>query len=179
MTDADCEAIRELAKLVPDLRPFNIIAPSGESMEQELIEELWGATMRAVPRSEWDLDFPAPAYLRRFDMVLLCNTFLCSEDPAAWLARLAVVSDTVLIQDLACAPRGQGRITDRASGDVSRYSVSSHGIIGRTDPEANPVFDFSTSGAGVIAAVPYFHLGDGVGKFAVLLDLRPLRIDVG
>ncbi len=167
----DLEALRVVMLRNPWLTPASVIGPSAEGQEIELVSEVWRTMIVPLGEGQWNLDEPAPGHHRGHQVALVCNTFLCSRDPALWLRNIAQVADYLLVQDLSWAPRGQGRITMPSDGDRQRYSVSSHGVIGRTDEGAQPVFDLSTSGVIVLDCEQYF---DG-GKFVALLDLRPLR----
>ena len=100
---------------------------------------------------------------------LICNTFMCSRDPLLWLQHISAAVTTLIIQDLAISSRTDGRDCSIETGDVARYSVTSHGIIGKTDPDLR-VFDFSNCGFEVIDAERYDD--EGALKFVVVLRLR-------
>lgn len=174
MRDDDGQAIERLLRRNPRINPHSVIALSGEGVESDICRELYSVGTRDIGRDEWDLD-DAPHQSHRAGLGIVCNTFLCSTDPMRWLRNIAMAVPYLVIQDLADARRGGSKHVDPGSGDYQRYSVSSHGVIGQTDPEAAPVFDLSTSGAIVMDCESY---SDGsYVKFAALLDLRPLRAD--
>jgi hypothetical protein len=95
---------------------------------------------------------------------------MCSRDPALWLKNIASSFGRVLIQDLSIAKRCANRECGIDTGDVARYSVSSHGLIGVTDPDL-VLFDLSKSGYKIIDFERYD--GTGCTNFVVLLNLRP------
>lgn len=165
----------KLLRRHPEIQPASVVSPSGEGGESDMVDQLYSIPIHSVPYNKWDLNTPPPAGLRA-DLVIICNTMLCSPDPMLWLRHISQVAPLVLIQDLACGRRESTRITSPTTGDRQRYSVSSHGIIGKTDPDVNPVFDLSTCGADVIDAEGYYEIGEGeFGRFVALLDLRPIR----
>lgn len=101
------------------------------------------------------------------DLVVASNTFLCSSDPAGWLRRVFRSSPLLLMQDLAVCRRGRGGLhTDPPTGDVMRYSITSHGIIGESDPGAGP-YDLSAGPGRILEATRY---GTGCVKFVALLS---------
>jgi hypothetical protein len=119
----------------------------------------------STDRRSWDLDRDDPAGPAA-DLVVVCNTMLCSRDPASWLRRLFRASPLVLIQDLAVCHRGRdGLHVDPPTGDVMRYSVSSHGVVGESDPDRGP-YDLSIGPGRILDVEAY---GTGCLKFVALL----------
>lgn len=166
MTNGDTYAIRELILRNRWLQPGTVVGPSSEDDEAAITSDLWGVKVRRVPQAEWNLDDPPHEGLRG-DLVLVCNTMLCSTDPALWLANIAIAAPLVLIQDLAVARREPGRHCAVASGDVARYSISTHGVKGETDPDLK-VFDLGTYD--VLDVERYEDRG--ALKFAAIIRLR-------
>ncbi len=150
-----------------DIEPRSICLLTPNSLEEEAVRARWPrASYVTCERGGWDLDSDRdPGF--SVDLVVACNTFLCSSDPAAWLRRIFAVSPLLLLQDLSVARRGIGRHIDPASGDVMRYSISSHGIIGLSDP-GSPVFDLSTYGSCDVISVRTYGISPAVKFVAVL-----------
>jgi len=167
------EDIKAISKVLVRSKPAvrRVMLLSGSDEEKELVWKLWPqALMTDMSEAEWNLYGTHPAAWIGIDLVMVCNTFMCSKDPGLWLDNIAQSSRYVLIQDLAIAKRRQDRHLAPETGDFARYSVSSHGIMGETDP-GHLVYDLSTSGYRVIDCESY-RIDDGVGlKFAALLDL--------
>lgn len=170
MRAEDIDAVaRVLERVRPDVK--RAIMTSGSSEEEGLLRRMWPhVAISNLSESDWDLDGPHPMALMGIDLVVACNTFMCSRDPGRWLDNLAQTSRLVMIQDLAVAQRRQDRHLSLETGDVMRYSLTTHGIIGKTD-EGHMVFDLSSSGYRVIDCDGY-RVDDGRGlKFAALIDL--------
>lgn len=176
MRHEDLVAVRSVMRLL--LRPERVVILSGSSEECELVRSCWPDTsVTVVNESAWNLDGPIPYQCPGFDLAIACNTFMCARDPGIWLDNIAQVCRYVLIQDQAAVQRRHDRHLSPETGDVARYSVSSHDVIGKTD-DGYEVFDFSLSGYRVIDCERYCiddranTLNDfRVIKFAVLLDL--------
>lgn len=175
MTSDDLHALTEILTRHPELSDFEFIGPSAGEWEVALIKNIYDKNLYPVPQSDWNL-LEEPHARIKPAVFMLCNTFMYSTDPELWLKNLGKVARYLIIQDLCTATRLTGRITAPfhlgGDGDVQRYSVSSHGVIGRTDPDVRPVFDFSTCGAKVVDCLPYRQREDGsYGNFVVILDL--------
>ncbi len=179
MTSADMarlgEMLRDLAR--DGLAPGRVLVFSpawdagGLGVAEDLaIGRVWpDASVVGLDRGAWDLDGPRPAGVPDAGLGVICNTFMCSRDPALWLRHLSAAVPLLVVQDLAVCRRGPGGshcATD--SGDVARYSVSSHGITGATDPGLS-VFDLSSAeGWSVRDARPYAD--GGALKLVAALD---------
>ena len=172
----DVSSLEHLIRLHPEIGTMGrvlVLSPENGGLsglggsEANMIRRIWdGAVVEGLGQAQWDLMEPCPQDTR-WDMVVACNTFMCAVDPGRWLRNIAAVCDFIAIQDLSTSKRNGETHCDPKTGDVARYSISSHGIIGETDPGLT-VFDFSTSGYRVIDAQSYGQWG----KFVILLDLR-------
>lgn len=138
--------------------------------ESVAIERVWpGVRTIEADRGRWDLDGAMPDDGLRADVGVICNTFMCSRDPAAWLEHLSAAVPILVMQDLASSRRASdGSHCAVETGDVARYSASSHGVVGESDPGRN-VFDVSTCGRSVIDARGY--LDDGAMKVVAVLRI--------
>ena len=111
-----------------------------------------------VMRDQWD--FSSDLVLSnppQGDLGIICNTFMYSSDPEWWLKQISRSVPILLIQDLAVAFRGKETFCGNGpedDGDCARYSISSYGVLGMTDPGLS-VFDFSTCGYEILACAPY------------------------
>lgn len=158
------------------LNPGNIIMFSGEHEESSALQKAWPDAARTVCNiGHWNLNEPRPSTGPGGDLGVICNTFMMARDPTKWLQHISEAVPLLLVQDLAVARRIPGRYCGD-DGDCARYSVSSHGVIGKTDPEYQ-VFDFSTSGYEVLDCEAYgqdlvYEGGETGLKFVVLLRLR-------
>jgi hypothetical protein len=138
-------------------------------VEAAALSPAWpNAVIRYCYKSGWDLGGPMPPDMEACDVGLICNTFMCSRDPMAWLRHISAVTPVLIVQDLAVSKRGRTRHCSIETGDVARYSVSSHGIIGQTDQELK-VFDFSECGYDLLDAEGYED-GEAL-KFVAVLAL--------
>lgn len=171
MRDEDSVAISRLVHRSP-IDPMTVLLLSGSDEEERIMRERWPSVgIVTLSEADWDLRFISNRSFERPTIAVACNTFMCAADPQLWLHNMADCCDWLLIQDLADCKRESGRHLSPDTGDVMRYSVSSHGVIGRTD-EGHTVFDISAAGYHVMDCVPY-RIDGGAGlKFAVLLDLR-------
>lgn len=170
MRDHDVEAIEELILSIPkEIKINSVAAVSGESMEIDLCKRLLNVDLKCISEKEWNL-YNECDFKLNVDLMLACNTFMCSKNPLLWLQNIAKVSKYIILQDLSSAARGQGKITAPDSGDFMRYSVSSFNIIGKTDDDALPIFDFSKCGIDIINCIEYFNHG----KFAMFADISSL-----
>ncbi len=180
MTDEDIGAVRALLQRNGWLRPTHVLSPSGNGAETDLVSALYGVVPSCPTWAMWDMLDPPPAWCRG-DLGLVCNAFMCSTDPVRWLWNLSRAVPLLVVQDLSDASRAPGRWTAPWRGDVARFSVSSHGVVGATDPDAMPVLDLSdpvaTGGAVVLDCEPYMPTGRprSFVRFAALLDLRGMR----
>jgi hypothetical protein len=169
----DDMAIRELlSRSSVTVTGVTICSPSNE--EFAIARAFWpAAEIRRFTQAEWNLDDIGPLPPEDWGLLMACNTFMCSRDPMLWIENIRRTHRYLLIQDLSNAQRQPHRHLSPETGDVARYSVLSHGIVGKTDLGHN-VYDISsTYGVRVLDCLGYdFDHGRG-SKFVVLLDLRP------
>lgn len=143
---------------------------TGGLPEHENVSVVWpDARIHGLEKGQWDLDGPMPPGTPTGDVGIICNTFMCSSDPALWLRHLADAVPVLVMQDLASCKREDGRSCSIKTGDVARYSISSHGIIGRTDPGLT-VFDLAASGYELMHVEGYADIGSS--KFVAVMRLR-------
>lgn len=158
------------ARTVTVFSPYADLAGDGTMTERTAVESVWPrASIQELDRCQWDLDLPAPSEVRQADIGIICNTFMCSSNPTLWFRHLSERVTLLVVQDQAVAMRENGRHCSVETGDVMRYSVSSHGILGQTDPGLE-VFDLSAAGYELLAAESYED--DGSLKFVAVLRLR-------
>lgn len=112
-----------------DVKTAVVYAPSANSLEfQSVIERLPRADTFTLSRTSWDLSRPYPVKGgSRIGLLVAMNVFSSSSDPKLWLQNIGRKCDKLLIQDGIRAWRKQASETDPDTGDVMRYSWSSHG----------------------------------------------------
>ena len=172
MRREDDSAIRALlSRGRPNVTGVTIVSASNE--EVEIAREFWPhAEVRQLSEGQWDLYEEGPLPLDRdWGILIMCNTFLCSRDPKLWLSNISRTHRYVLIQDLAEDERVGDRHLSPETGDFSRYSGSSHGVMGQTDP-GHEVHDISTFGYRIIDCLSYGFDNNAGTKFVVILDLH-------
>lgn len=171
MKGEDIENLESLLRRVPEFKPRSVLvlSPTREKQEESMVRRVFGDSTEVDSFEEvgWNLDLPIPTE-KRWDMVVACNTFMCANDPSLWLSNISKVANFLAIQDLCVAKRMPDRHCAVHDRDVARYSVSSHGLLGETDPTLT-VFDISKSGYRIVDAGGYGNL-----KFVAVLDLRAL-----
>lgn len=168
MHERDWTAVETVMKrMTQPLSEVLVLSPDTGQREPDGVKRIWPAChVRTCDISQWDLREEPGVYVpRTCGLAIACNTFMCSRDPALWLRNITQVVPQIIIQDLSVCKRTPSRHCGVDTGDVARYSVSSHGVIGQTDPDLE-VFDLSTAGYSILDIEVYD------GKFAVLLDLR-------
>lgn len=173
----DVQAIIRTFRRLPVPGSVLVFSPAWDAnadgcSEKSALEAVWpGATISECDKGRWNLDNQRPLDIPTCEVGLICNTFMCSHDPGLWLRHISSAVDVLIVQDLAACSRGTVRKCSVETGDVARYSVSSHGIIGETDFDLS-VFDFSTCGRELIDVERYED--DGL-KFVVALRLSKER----
>jgi hypothetical protein len=165
VTPTDVDVLEETLRGITAPMSVLILSPAWDAgglglSERAVVGRVWPeATVIEVDKGRWDLDGPRPSDVPHVPIGIICNTFMCSHDPAGWLDRLLDAVDLLVVQDLAVCRRGPGGTHCAVeTGDVSRYSVSSHGIVGETDPDRR-TFDFSSCGHRVLDAHGYDDRG--------------------
>lgn len=172
MCEEDIPALERLIQknipLLGDVRQALVLSPCGQ--EQAMLSRLFpGAQVSTRSREQWDLMQESTEDVR-WDLAVACNTFMYSTDPSRWLENLATWCRYLAIQDNARSRRMPDRYCGwgpGGDGDCSRFSVSTHGVLGMTDPGLS-VYDFSRCAHPVVDGAPYL----GGMKFAVILKLQ-------
>lgn len=72
-----------------------------------------------INRQDWDLNKPGT---RTADIIVLCNVFHYSPDPALWFKNVLACCKELWITDIICRRRG-GNSELGADGDAVRYSL--------------------------------------------------------
>lgn len=172
MRRSDVSAVRRALGRLPTPRSVLVFSPAWDAeadgtSERAALDDAWpSAVVHECERGRWDLDGPMPADVPRCDVGIICNTFMCSRDPALWLRHISAAVPLLVVQDLAVSRRTPDRYLSVETGDVARYSVSTHGIVGRTDP-GSEVFDLGSCGYRVLDAEAYGE-GDDLSFVALM-----------
>lgn len=144
-----------------------LFCPSSEEIELAT-RKLSGCEITVLDRSSWDLMNEPPEHFPVFDMVLMCNVFMYSQDPVRWLSNISKKCKWLLIQDIIRAKRMPDAELG-SDGDSSRYGFPTYGEIPRIDYFNLEDYD--------VMDVIFYSDGDGPGgadcrKFVALIGLR-------
>jgi hypothetical protein len=166
MKQDDTDNVCDLLKRTNIIPPSRVVAFSGTEVDVDIIKLIWPTAITICANQiSWDLMNANPNQYNG-QLAMACNTFMSSTNPQRWLNNLSISGFSYLmIQDLSSSRRNSALYMAPETGDVQRYSISSHGIIGATDP-GYEVFDLSKCGYDIIDVISYNT------KFAALIDLK-------
>lgn len=174
MRPADLNAIETFLDRLPDgtINPRSCVILSGDRTEAGLINGRWPhlTAIDTFSIEAWDLNGTRPPP-HGADLVMACNTFLCSEEPMDWMVKCANNFRWLLIQDCAVARRHSYRHLAPETGDHTRFEAPLWGLQGETD-DGHPIFNLDTCGFPILDLLRYEDDGGRTVKFVALLDLH-------
>lgn len=151
MKDSDALAVtrvlEEWMKKCPEaaaaIKTVKIKSPHGNS-ETDAVRVAFGdrITFKFSDITTWNLnDGPMKMFIGEIDMVVSCNIFMASPDPLKWLIHCGKTAPYLVLQDMVRAWRAGNDECGVDTGDITRYTFTSHGELAR--PEANSIYDMS------------------------------------
>lgn len=140
MTHQDFEQLQQLAPHLSAFRRVGVFSPLREG-ERKLFPKAV-----SLPRWRWDLNRPSR---QRFDLLVACNVFMYSPDPALWFRNVLASCRYFLLLDLI---RRQRDSHDEfgSDGDRMRYAV------GDERPRVARHFDLTSLGDRVVGYRTFF-----------------------
>ncbi len=172
MRRTDVKALSLVIRRMQTPESVLVFSPAWDSenvglSERAVIDSVWPYTrIHECDKGRWNLNDPMPIDIPTCAMGIICNTFICSPDPSMWLQYISASVPILIMQDIAVSRRETDRHCSIITGDLSRYSIPSRGIIGKTDPDLQ-VFDLDACGYEIIDAERYDD-GENVSFVAVI-----------